>query len=212
MKPRFSTVVLDVDSTLCGVEGIDWLAARRGGDIAERIAAMTERAMNGELSLDEVYGERLSLIRPTRLDVGELSNEYQARLAVGAAETVSALNGAGVRVVLVSGGIYQAIDPIARKLGVELHAVHLYWNGDGSYKDYERASPLTTQAGKLELLQSLQVSRPALAVGDGSTDLQMKSAVDSFVAYTGFVRRSAVVQAADSEVSSFDELSAVVFR
>ena len=42
---RFASVVLDVDSTLCGIEGIDFLAARRGPDVGERIAELTDRAM-----------------------------------------------------------------------------------------------------------------------------------------------------------------------
>ena len=54
---RFASVVLDVDSTLCGVEGVDWLAQRRGADVAARTRALTERAMNGEIPLDSVYGE-----------------------------------------------------------------------------------------------------------------------------------------------------------
>ena len=59
---RFASVVLDVDSTLCGVEGIDWLAQRRGGDVARRVRELTDRAMNGEIPLDSVYGERLAML------------------------------------------------------------------------------------------------------------------------------------------------------
>jgi phosphoserine phosphatase len=45
--PRFASVFLDVDSTLCGVEGIDFLAQRRGPDVAARVTEATERAMRG---------------------------------------------------------------------------------------------------------------------------------------------------------------------
>jgi hypothetical protein len=45
-----------------------------------------------------------------------------------------------------------------------------------------------------------------LAVGDGATDLAVRPAVDAFAAFTGFVRRDAVVRAADFELSTFDEL------
>ena len=67
--PRFRTVLIDVDSTLAGVEGIDWLAERRGPDAAAAVAAMTDRAMQGEIALDAVYGERLALVRPGRDDL-----------------------------------------------------------------------------------------------------------------------------------------------
>ena len=47
--PRYRSVILDVDSTLCGVEGIDWLARQRGADVAEQTALLTQRAMAGEI-------------------------------------------------------------------------------------------------------------------------------------------------------------------
>src|SRR5205085_3697398 len=56
---RFASVVLDVDSTLCGIEGIDVLAMRRGPEVGRRIAEITDRAMRGEIALERVYGERL---------------------------------------------------------------------------------------------------------------------------------------------------------
>ncbi|HEX7918943.1 MAG TPA: hypothetical protein VF454_06025, partial [Gemmatimonadales bacterium] len=59
---RFRTVVLDVDSTLTGIEGIDWLAARRDPGTAAQIAALTGRAMNGEVPIESLYGRRLDLV------------------------------------------------------------------------------------------------------------------------------------------------------
>src|SRR5262249_28185501 len=62
----FATVILDVDSTVAGIEGIDWLAQRRGPDVAAKIAQLTDDAMRGTLPLEAVYGARLDAIRPTR--------------------------------------------------------------------------------------------------------------------------------------------------
>lgn len=207
---KFASVVLDVDSTLCGVEGIDWLAQRRGPEVARRIRELTDRAMNGEIALESVYGERLSAIRPTRSDVEELAQVYRRALADGAAEAMSAWTKRGLRVALVSGGIREAIAPLARELGVPVHAVSLRFDESGSYADYDRASPLTTQEGKLAVVKALALPRPVLAVGDGSTDILMKQAADRFVAYTGFARRDQVVAAADSAAGSFAELARIV--
>src|SRR5688572_10378891 len=71
--PQFHSVILDVDSTLCNIEGIDWLAARRGPDVAHAIVRLTERAMDGEIPLEAVYGDRLALIRPTNNDIAHLA-------------------------------------------------------------------------------------------------------------------------------------------
>lgn len=200
-------MVLDVDSTLCGVEGIDWLAQRRGPGVAGKIRELTERAMNGEILLDSVYGERLGLIRPTRADVDALAQVYRRTVAEGAAQAISAWTRDGIGVVLVSGGIRQAIAPLARELGVPVHAVDLRFDEAGDYVDFDRASPLTTQQGKLDVVRSLALPRPILAAGDGSTDVYMKQAADRFVAYTGFARRDQVVDAADAEAASFAELA-----
>jgi phosphoserine phosphatase len=200
------SVVLDVDSTLCGIEGVDWLASLRGGTVLREVAALTDRAMRGEISLDSVYSERLARIQPTRAEIDALAVQYRETLAEGAHETIAELRARQVRVVAVSGGLLPAITPLAKELGVELHAVHVRFDTEGWYVGFDTASPLATQTGKLAIVRSLDLPRPAMAVGDGATDLAMRSAVDVFVAYTGFVRRPQVVSAADAACSSFAEL------
>jgi phosphoserine phosphatase len=207
--PRYASVVLDVDSTLCGVEGVDWLAERRGPHVAAEVARLTERAMDGELALDTVYGERLAMIQPSAPEIAALALAYRRALAPGAPAAVARLVRHGVRVVLVSGGIREAILPIAAGLRLppaDVHAVSLRFDATGAYAGFDIASPLATQRGKLEVVRALALPRPALAVGDGATDAAMRSAVDAFAAFTGFVRRPAVLIAADMELPSFAHL------
>jgi phosphoserine phosphatase len=171
--PRFRTVLVDVDSTLSGVEGIDWLAARRGPEVAAAVAAMTDRAMRGEIPLDAVYGERLALVRPARADLAALAEAYAAALAPGAARRWRGLRDVGVRVALVSGGIRQAILPAVRALGfayADVHAVDVVLDMGGAYVGYDAGSPLATQAGRARWPARCspaagRLPRPALAVG-----------------------------------------------
>ena len=210
---RFASLVLDVDSTLCGVEGIDWLAARRGPEVGARIALVTDRAMNGELPLEAVYGERLSIIRPTLDDVRALAEVYAASVAPGAAETIARLRALGLRIVLVSGGIRQAIEPVARALGFDrasLAAVSLEFDQSGEYASYDTRSPLASQTGKEQVVRALELPRPVLAVGDGSTDIPMRRSADALAAFVGFARREPVVDAADHVVSNFAEIERLV--
>lgn len=205
----YASVVLDVDSTLCGIEGIDWLADRRGRDIGVRVAELTDRAMRGEVALDAVYGERLTLVDPTRDDVGALATAYVAALAPGAARGLQTLREAGRRVVLVSGGVREALVPVATSLGIpadDVHAVSVRFARDGTYAGHDSSSPLATATGKRSLVASLALPRRILAVGDGATDLAMRPAVDAFAAFTGFVRRDAIVHEADLVINSFDQL------
>ncbi|HYD52693.1 MAG TPA: HAD-IB family phosphatase, partial [Gemmatimonadaceae bacterium] len=167
-RPRYATVILDVDSTLSGIEGIDWLARRRGGDLGARIAELTDRAMNGEIALDAVYGERLALVRPTAAELDALGEAYRAATSPGAVETIAALARAGVRVVVVSGGILHAILPLARMLGVperDVHAVRVDVDARGEYAGFDVDSPLGKEGGKLVLLRALDLPRPRLGVG-----------------------------------------------
>jgi phosphoserine phosphatase len=210
---RFASVVLDVDSTLCDLEGIDWLARLRGEEMARRCTELTNRAMGGEISLEAVYGERLDLIRPTRAEIDALGREYVRVMAPDAADVIHELRSAGVRVHLMSAGFRRAIGPSARIVGVDdadLHAMDIRWDDAGNYLDFDRSSPLATQHGKKELVQRLPLPRPILAVGDGATDAAMRPAVDSFAAFTAFQRRDAVVRVADAEVNGFAELRGMV--
>jgi len=208
-SPAYASVVLDVDSTLCGIEGIDWLARRRGPEIARRIAELTGHAMDGSVALETVYGERLAIIRPPLSDIAALSAEYVRTLAPGAEQAIRRLGDAGVEVILVSGGIRRAIEPVALQVGVvkdNLFAVELRWDVDGQYAGFDTESPLVSQRGKLDVVRKLSLERPILAVGDGATDLAMRAGVDGFAAYTGFVARPAVVQESDFTVNSYAEL------
>jgi phosphoserine phosphatase len=211
--PRFVSVVLDVDSTLCGIEGIDWLATRRGPGVAAEIARLTERAMDGAIALDAVYGERLGVVRPTAADVAALAQAYAGALAPGAREAIFRLRGEGVALTLVSGGIREAIRPLARELGFSdgsLHAVSLSFDDSGDFLGYDTSSPLATQDGKKAVATALALPRPSLAVGDGATDAAMRDATDAFAAFTGFVRREPVVRVADYVVTSFRQLTDLV--
>jgi phosphoserine phosphatase len=208
-------VSLDVDSTLSGIEGIDWLAARRSAHAAAQVAALTAAAMAGEVALDDVYTQRLSMVAPGRDDVAALVHAYQDALAPGAAACIAALTGAGVRVLIVSGGLRDAALPLALTLGIaatDVHAVRLQRTATGAYAGFDTASPLITGDGKAQVLRALadNIPAPVLHVGDGMTDAAARTAVAAFAAYTGFVARAAVVQCADHVLSSFAALAALV--
>lgn len=214
---RYASVVLDADSTVSGIEGIDWLATRRGPQVAERVALLTQRAMNGDVALEEVYGERLKIIKPTRADIEALSQAYMEAVAPDAGDALRQIREARVRLILVSGGIRQALLPMARALGFDggdLHAVTLHFTSAGEYAGFESRSPLVQQNGKAEvvakLLHDKRIVPPVLAVGDGATDVAMRPMVDAFAAFTGFVRRDAVTRVADAELATFDDLTRLV--
>lgn len=205
----YRTVIIDVDSTLSGIEGIEWLAGLRGAETAARITDVTERAMRGQLSFDGVYAARLDAVRPTRAEVVALGDAYIEQVVPGAKRAIKSLRAAGVRVVVVSGGIRDAVVPLVSFLGLaesNLHAVPVYFDEDGSYAGYDTEHPCTRQMGKRTVVTSLSIERPALVIGDGITDAELKPIVDAFGVFTGVVRREEIVRLADFELESFDDL------
>lgn len=198
---RFSTVIFDCDSTLSGVEGIDELA----GAHRDAIAALTDAAMRGELRLEEVYGRRLDIVRPSREQVEALGRLYVERLVPDARETVEALRAEGIGVRIVSGGLLPAVRAVARALALpdeHVAAVDLRFTADGSYAGWDQASPLARSLGKRTQLEAWNgtLARPVMLVGDGMTDLEARPPADAFVAFAGIVAREQVLAAADAVV------------
>jgi phosphoserine phosphatase len=119
-----------------------------------------------------------------------------------ARETVVALRAEGIVVKIISGGIRQAIVPLAQALGLtagDIGAVRLKFDSDGNYSGFDQASPLTRSMGKLAFIErwKAELPRPIMFVGDGMTDLEARSAVDLFVAFAGIVDRPSVTAEAD---------------
>lgn len=200
MRAKYRHVFFDVDSTLVTIEGIDVLAAGN-----PEIVALTEAAMNGEIPLDEVYGRRLKIIRPTRARIEQLGEQYVGSLIDGAEETIATLREGGANIQLVTAGITQAIAPLARHLGVRhVHAVALEFDGDGNYQNFDRRSLLARSGGK-ELVVRAVLSRSKGAsafIGDGVTDLETKPVVDLFIGFGGVVQREKVRQNAEVYVTA----------
>lgn len=192
----FASVVFDCDSTLVRIEGIDELA----GPFREQITALTHAAMRGEVPLEEVYGRRLALIRPTRAQVNAVGRMYVQTLMPDAREVVAALRWLEKDVRILSGGVRPAVDAVAAELGISpdrVDAVGLRFGADGEYEGFADDSPLAASGGKARVLAAWNLPRPALLVGDGATDREARPAVDAFAAYMGVEFRPAVSEGAE---------------
>ncbi|WP_305906701.1 HAD-IB family phosphatase [Methylomarinum sp. Ch1-1] len=207
----FDTVCFDCDSTLSRVEGIDELARRNG--MFERVAELTNAAMNGELALEEVYENRLALIKPDKASVDWLAQLYIDEVVPGARDTIAKLQQQHKQVHIISGGLRQAILPLAEFLGVpsqQVHAVDIELSEEGAYLGYAKASPLAYSGGKAKVCKQIIDGNGVLAmVGDGKTDLEAKQAGATVIGFGGVVARDAVKAQADYFVAGPD-LTAVL--
>ena len=197
--PPFDRIVFDCDSTLSSLEGIDSLAENLSGEDAAAISAMTIEAMSGVKSLQEVYGERLERIRPSRADIDALGQRYIDGLLPSAREVIAALQFLGKEVHILSGGLEPGVLALAAELGIDpafVHAVSIYFDEAGNYAGFDTASPLAREGGKPELVAALRRDREVVLVGDGTTDIEASPELARFVAFGGVAKRDVVFQLA----------------
>jgi phosphoserine phosphatase len=210
---RFASVVLDVDSTVSTIEGIDWLASLRSRAVAAEVEQLTTDAMESRVPIDAVYDRRLAIIQPTRDEIAALGKKYIETIVPGVKEAVLSWQQTGIRVVLVSGGLRDAILPLAAWLAIadhDVHAVNVRYSDAGIVRGVAAPAPLAQRGGKPAVVAPLNLPRPILACGDGATDAELRTVTDRFVAFTGVVERPAVVAAADSVVDTFAALTTLL--
>ncbi len=195
----FDIICFDCDSTLSKIEGIDELG--RHVDKFDEMVVLTNAAMNGELALEDVYGKRLDLIKPDKSQIDWLADLYIAEIVEGVESVFSTLLGQGKQLHIISGGIRQAILPLAKKLGLpenRVHAVNVLFNEEGLYQDFDQQSPLAKTGGKAVICQQINNSNVAMAmIGDGKTDLEAKQAGAKVIGFGGVMQRNIVVEQAD---------------
>jgi len=195
---NFDVICFDCDSTLSKIEGIDELARRVG--LGEEMSKLTDAAMNGIVPLEAVYEKRLSLIRPDQNSIDWLADLYIAEIVDGVKEVFAALLAQDKTVHIISGGLRQAILPLAKHLGLpesHVHAVDVYFNEDGSYGHYDLNSPLARTGGKAVIVGSLIAQGSLAMIGDGKTDLEAKQAGAYVLGFGGVVDRAIVRELAD---------------
>lgn len=209
----FGVVCFDCDSTLSRIEGIDELA-RKSGQF-DQVAALTDAAMNGELPLESVYRARLELIKPTRQAIEDLAQLYIDEVVPGAIETIATLQANGKPVHIVSGGLRQAILPLAEFLGVpaeNVHAVDVFFDVEGRFVNFATDSPLSVSGGKAEICRQLvEGYSSVIMIGDGKTDLEAQQSGATVIGFGGVIAREAVRQQADHFVDDGSLTSVLPF-
>jgi phosphoserine phosphatase len=181
---RKALLIADMDSTMIEGETLDELAGFAG--IGDRIAAITRRAMNGELDFKAALRERVAMLKG--LDIDALEKTWaRVRLTPGGRDLVATMRANGALTALVSGGFTFFTGKVAAVLGFDLHRSNVLLD-DGSALTGQVAEPILDRDSKLAALQELAAQRgvklqATLAVGDGANDLDMIKAAGLGVAF-----------------------------
>jgi phosphoserine phosphatase len=199
-EPRWRRLfVADMDSTVIGQECIDELADYAG--LKEKVARITERAMQGELDFPGALRERVRLL--AGLDEQELKRclDERVRVTAGAETLVQTMRAGGASCLLVSGGFLSFAEPVARTVGFDrVRANRLVFAG-GKLSG-EVGDPIVDAIAKREALtlarEELGLKREdVLAVGDGANDKMMVEEAGLGIAFRA---KPVLAEVADAEL------------
>ena len=205
---RKRLLIADMDSTIITSETLDELAIHAG--VGEHVAAITRRAMAGEIDFPGALRERVALLHGLGLEA--LEKTWGAtRLMPGARELVATMRGHGAVTALVSGGFTWFTSRVAASLGFDVHRSNVLLD-DGTVLLGRVQEPILGRDAKLATLRELASERglamaDCLAVGDGANDLDMIRAAGLGVA---FHAKPIVAEAAQARIDHCD-LRALLF-
>jgi phosphoserine phosphatase len=199
-EPRWKRLlVADMDSTIIGQECIDELADYAG--LKDKVARITERAMQGELDFPAALRERVRLL--AGLDQRALSRCLDERVHItsGAETLVQTMRAGGASCLLVSGGFLSFAEPIASAVGFDrVKANRLIFAGgklSGEVGD-PIVDALSKQEALVEVREQLGLKREdVLAVGDGANDKLMIEEAGLGIAYKA---KPTLAEVADAEL------------
>jgi phosphoserine phosphatase len=206
---RRQMIVADMDSTMITVECIDELADYAG--LRDRVAAVTERAMRGELDFEAALDARVALLAGVDLETLDRCREERVRLTPGARTLVATMRAHGAYALLVSGGFTRFADAVAAEIGFDAVASNELLTEDGRLSG-RVAKPIVDAAGKRAAMEAAAAVRRVpmdgvLAVGDGANDIPMLKAAGLGIAYHA---KPAAVAAADARIEAND-LTALLY-
>ena len=184
MKSVKGLLVMDVDSTLIMEEGIDLLGEEAG--VGAQVAAITERAMRGELDFEAALRERVALLKGLPEDIFVRIAE-KIHFTPGAENLVKELHKRDYKVGLVSGGFHETVDRLAEQLGIDYVKANRLEIEQG-FLSGQVLGEIVTKDTKLAMLNAwaaennLELNQ-TIAMGDGANDLPMIQAAGLGIAF-----------------------------
>ncbi len=208
--------VIDFDSTFTKVEAFDVLAdisLREHPDREKRkqqIHEITNRGMDGSISLRESLEQRLQLLAPSRQHLGPLVQELKRSVSESFKRNKEFFQKYSDNIFIISNGFKEFIEPIVTEFGIKpenILANEFRFDEQGKVIGFDVDNPLSANGGKVEQLRKLNLPGDVYVIGDGYTDYEIKHAglANKFYAFTENVERENVKSKADHIAPSLDE-------
>jgi phosphoserine phosphatase len=208
---RKRLLVADMDSTIINVECLDELADFAG--LKAEIAAITERAMRGELAFEGALRERVGMLKGLATEALQQAYDERVRLNPGARTLVRTMAANGARCLLVSGGFTFFTGRVAAAAGFHANRANTLIEADGRLSGLVGEPILGREAKLAALLEEAKALglplAETLAVGDGANDLAMIEAAGLGVAYRA---KPIVAAEADAKIDHADLTALLYFQ
>ena len=212
-----SYLIVDFDSTVVKLEALEEIAEEalkenpNKKEIQEKIKAITERGMRGEISFAKSLKDRLKLFSANRANVEKVADKIRENITDSFLENKDFFKKYGQQIYIISGGFKECIYPVSDFLGIPRENIlaneFIFDENDQVVGINENNLACKTQ-GKVKQTEKLNLKGKVFVVGDGWTDFEIKreEAADFFLAFTENIFRKSVVELADFEAKNFDEV------
>jgi D-3-phosphoglycerate dehydrogenase len=214
-KPTY--FIIDFDSTFTQVEALDELCkiSLNGrddkDDILRQIQEITDRGMEGNLSLRQSLEERILLLKAHKTHLEPLVAQLKKLVTKSFIRNKAFLSENSEHIYILSNGFKEFIVPVVEEYGIKpdhVLANSFTFDAKGNIIGFDKNNVLSENQGKVKKVAALNLKGEVNVIGDGYTDYEIRAAgkADSFFAFTENVSRASVVAKADHIAPSLDEV------
>ena len=217
MQKQNTWFIIDFDSTFTQVEAMEELAAISlkndpdKEDIIEKIKQLTDMAMDGKMPFNKSLKARIALLSAKKYHLNMLVNRLRKKVSVSFARNKSFFKTYEGRVLIVSGGFKEFIEPVVKSYNISADFVYantFTYDKKNNIIGADEENFLAQDNGKVKLLKNLKLKGDVYVIGDGFTDYQIREAglCKRFFAFTENIKRPLVIERADAVAPSLDEI------
>ena len=214
-------LIVDFDSTFIRDETLDEIANlllssnRISKNTQEKITKITNQAMNGELDFRQALKKRVKLLNIHKNDIGQVISILNERVSLSFIQNKEYIQTVAKSIYIVSGGFKEIIEPIVKEYGISrknIFANEFIYDSNGYINGINEESLLSHSDGKIRATKTLNLSNGGYVIGDGSTDLEIKTVegIKAFICFTENVDRKTVSSKADYIASNFHEVIKII--
>tara|TARA_Y100000996_G_scaffold414888_1_gene407248 strand:- start:4736 stop:5398 length:663 start_codon:yes stop_codon:yes gene_type:complete len=209
-------LIIDFDSTFIQDETLDEIANLVADNNQKKeIKNITNQAMEGKIDFGQALKKRVEMLKIHKRDIENIIKILEKRVSLSFVKNKSKLRSISERIYIVSGGFKEIIIPIVSDYGISksnVYANEFIYNDKDYISGINAKSPMSYSDGKIRALKEINFTTEAFVIGDGSTDLEMKTVngIRAFICFTENIVRKSVSEKADYVASNLDEVFQII--